>query len=142
MTKTAWTIVAIDETYYWHDAIVEKAGRLYGIYLYDANRHTYCCELTPSYELHFIESVTTKHIDEATYDMVMEGDRQNDSVVYYHCSTIDKVAAALKEALTKHDDEYEEVDDTGKVWDGLLDDMLEMLRGNQHVPAGVKFEDE
>lgn len=142
MIKTAWTIVAIDETHYWSEDIIAKAGKLYGVYLYDANRPVYCCELTPSYELHLIETVWTHNTQDERLQMdVLEGDAQNGQVCYYHCRDINHKDAKWKESLTRHDEEYEEIDDTGKVWDGLLEDMLEYLRGNQHVPAGVKFEE-
>jgi hypothetical protein len=45
-------IVVLDETEYWREEIVAKAGKIYGAYLFDANRHVNCCELTPSYELY------------------------------------------------------------------------------------------
>ena len=139
--KTQWTVIAIDETRYWSEDIVAKAGRLYGIYLYDANRHVYCCEITPSYELELIETVWTHNTQNERLQMdVLEGDAQNEKVCYYHCSGVNHWDDKWKQTLTNHDVEYEEVDDTGKVWDQLRDDMMEYLRGNQVVPVGVPCE--
>lgn len=49
-------IIALDETEYYHLEPEEARyiRAIKGVYLYDANRHTHCCELTPSYYLIFL----------------------------------------------------------------------------------------
>lgn len=52
-------IVQFDETRYWTDAqlVEDCGGQILGTYLFDRCRVVYCCEMTPSYELNFLESV-------------------------------------------------------------------------------------
>lgn len=54
--KPDWYCVAIDETAHWNldDEDRPYIEKMMGLYIYDRNEHTYCCELTPSYYLRFI----------------------------------------------------------------------------------------
>lgn len=134
--KTDWEIVAIDETQYWHEDIVAKAGKLYGIYLFDASRHTYCCELTPSYEVYFIETVYTKATDDEDLNMkVLEADAQSGPTCYFHCRVIDRMRPKWTHAFPEHNVECA----TEEEWEEERESMLEYLRGNQYVPSGVTF---
>lgn len=48
-----------DETKYWEEcnpAIVERTGRIYGVYLFDERKAVHLCEITPSYEMEFLQS--------------------------------------------------------------------------------------
>lgn len=56
--KPNWYCVAIDETKFWNldPEDVPFIKQIYGVYTYDASTYTYCCELTPSYWLNFIEN--------------------------------------------------------------------------------------
>jgi len=49
-------IIALDETsnYYLEPEKQRLIRAIKGVYLYDRNRHTHCCELTPSYYLIFL----------------------------------------------------------------------------------------
>lgn len=56
--KPDWWCIALDETGYWS---IDEADRPYiekivGVYFYDANEYTYCCEITPSYFLRSLGS--------------------------------------------------------------------------------------
>lgn len=42
-------IVAIDETLHWDDKTQEQLSTIYGLYLIDKSKITYCSEITPSY---------------------------------------------------------------------------------------------
>ena len=37
------------------NALLRKVGKVFEVFIYDANRHVHLCELSPSYELHFVE---------------------------------------------------------------------------------------
>jgi hypothetical protein len=135
MNRTQWKIVAIEETSHWNADIVARAGRLFGIYLLDANRQTHCCELTPSYEVYFIETVHEKfHGEGGVHDEILEADLTEYSH-YFNCRVIDRMAAKWFVTFPIHDINYE----TDEEWEADREEMLEMLRGNQYVPVGVPF---
>jgi hypothetical protein len=94
--KPDFRYIAIDETRHWMDEnLIKKCGgKIFGIYVFDANSRTYCCELTPSYELNFLRSepLTLPEDDEErerVCEMVSDADRDTEPVAYYHCRTID-----------------------------------------------------
>lgn len=123
-------VVAIDETRDWRDDMVAKCGRLYGLYLFDVNRHVHCCELTPSYEMHFIETVAANFIDDETDALIREANAQcQQDVEYQHCRVIDRMHASSFVDLGERDladfDDYED----------LLQHMLEYVHGNQRCPT-------
>lgn len=137
MNKTQWKIVAIEETHYWCEDIVARAGRLFGIYMFDANRYVYCCEITPSYEMYFIETVHEKcHGEGGVHEEVLENDFvDRPTADYFHCNNVNAMDPKWIVEFPKHDVEYE----TDEAWEEERESMLEFLRGNQYVPAGVPF---
>ncbi len=85
--------VKIDETQHWREDIAKKAGSILGIYLYDDSVEVNCCEITPSYELYFVQSEFTEHDEdeskrEVLFDEILEGDSGTELVKYMHCSAI------------------------------------------------------
>lgn len=52
-----------DETANWLDAeLIERCGgKIIGVYLFDERRHVHCCEITPSYEMEFLQSIPYRH---------------------------------------------------------------------------------
>ena len=107
-----------NETDCWHDDdLVQRCGgSIKGAYFFNANRHVFCCEMTPSYEMESLGSVAgnptpypepvvqlsllpdippldyqcehEREIDRIDMDL-MNGDRGSDSVSYFHVSDID-----------------------------------------------------
>jgi len=89
-------VIAIDETEYWTmpEHMSAVIGRIEQLYYYDANRVTYCCEMTPSYwleayDVRFIPKsgcVVGDDLDERIYDTL----RQHADLegTYYHCHNI------------------------------------------------------
>jgi hypothetical protein len=136
--KTQWKIVALDETMYWSEQIVARAGRLYGIYLFDANRHVYCCDTSPSYELYPVDLVTTKPMEDDSFrcDIDHEWLMATDAVSYHYVRNLDRLDAKWFEAFPKFDEECA----TDEEWETQLEEMQEYLRGNGHCPPGVPFE--
>lgn len=47
-------VVRIDESEYWDEELVAKAGKVYAYYLFDKSCVTYLCEMRGSYALYFI----------------------------------------------------------------------------------------
>ncbi|KKN01186.1 hypothetical protein LCGC14_1130270 [marine sediment metagenome] len=99
--KRKLVAVKIDETDMWHHTDPEKErlfGRIFGIYAADLSQVTHCCEFTPSYELHFVNSDfeggegycdLDDKVQEEMHDYIEEGDRTTDFISYFHCSLID-----------------------------------------------------
>ena len=85
----------LDESDGWADDILRAAGRVAGLYLYDANLRVCCCELTPSYELHLAGYLTEHHVSD---DVQMEMLRATDagSVCYVHFWQVDDFARARR----------------------------------------------
>lgn len=91
-------VVKIDETECWDDSpgsLREKAGKIFGVYIYDANKHVHCAELTPSYELYFVESQPLnvpedEYERDAFYEDLVATDA-SESVYYMHVSTVDRM---------------------------------------------------
>lgn len=89
-------IAVIDQTQYWDEEFVKITGRMFGVYVFDKNRHVHCCEITPSYELHFVEDIWENRCEVADRDEC-EADSidqeilmtDNEPVSYYHTYVID-----------------------------------------------------
>ena len=106
------TLVKIDETQYWTPDIIEKAGKIWAVYLYDADEGTFCCELTPSYFLEplyyspekFIEGIDEREQVEDAFDEVLRDDRGR----YFHCKDIDRIPEKDKYVSANEFDDLEE----------------------------------
>lgn len=115
-------IVKIDETQYWTDkGLVEACGgKIFAAYMYDENWRVHCAELTPSYELEFLEYQPGNYIedsDECERVDTMLSDAQHDnpeSVTYRHCRDIDRIRDVGEQGLdSPHMTENHRVELTG-----------------------------
>ena len=82
-------VVKIDETAYWCRDTVKAAGRIFGVYVYDEQSVTYCCEMSPSYALHFVESQTSRVVPDEMNQMMLEAGCDTPPVSYVHCRLVD-----------------------------------------------------
>jgi len=93
LVSTRFAIIIIDETDMWAEHIQKRAGRLFGIYLANLNEQTYCCELTPSYECHWVKADYTVSPDEketeALKDDVLMASGTNEPVSYFYKQLVD-----------------------------------------------------
>ena len=92
--------IKLDETKHWNNMFLIEIGpnaKITSTYIFDKNSVTYCCELTPSYELHRVATdfSTSREMTEYEREIIdakifqaIEGN--NDDVAYHHCSTIDE----------------------------------------------------
>lgn len=93
------TLIMLDETNDWQPAIIEKTGRMFTIYLYDADEVTHCCEITPSYYLIPIDWAAEKYVVDTLGDEEAEAFRGNldedwrtsTDPIYVHCASIDRI---------------------------------------------------
>ena len=89
--RTDFRLVAIEETRNWREDIANACGRIFEVYLYNKNEHTYCCELAPSYTLIPLYSYAEKEITDEIAEELMNGDSLCNDVTYVHVSSVDKL---------------------------------------------------
>lgn len=82
-------VVEIDETNCWSDDIVAKAGKLFGVYLYDERVQTFMAELTPSYCLTFLYTNTENRVDDDTHEEIMRNEIHDPT--YAHVYSVDQM---------------------------------------------------
>ena len=88
--------VKIDDTYHWNEEWRARHGikRMVGVYVFNANEYTYCCEMTPSHWLEYIETQPEVDLDvePEVYgelcDEVMEAAWESDNDMYMHVSCV------------------------------------------------------
>ncbi len=80
-----------DETTNWldKDLIRRCGGRILGVYMFDERRQVHCCELAPSFELHFLESILSVSSEnwrerEELEEQLRAADRESPPVQYIH----------------------------------------------------------
>lgn len=93
-------LVKIDETEHWIDpTILDRAKRIFGVYVFDRRQHVHCCSFEATYELHFLGSQyehardLTDAEDEELFDAIREGDLQCEDVSYFAVADIDRMTA-------------------------------------------------
>jgi hypothetical protein len=139
-----WTfdirVISLDETEYY---AIDEADRPFikamrGVYMYDKNQQTHCCELTPSYWLIHVEDqviFTDKcpdYDDEKRDELEQKYANSTDTNgIYMHCHDVD----ALEEKLKGEKWRYRVHGDTevslGDVpYDDQIESLLEYFRGN------------
>jgi len=122
-TKTAkLKLVKIDETEFWDKKIVKKAGKVFGIYIFDETQTTNLCEITPSNHLRFLYTFTEKSVDDKT-DETIRFESQNDDM-YVHCGQAEKM---------KVEKEYEfeyEGESGGEDYENEFERVMDYERGN------------
>jgi len=97
MRKPEFKVVCIEETQHYTDkALVEKVGKIHAVFLYNKNSHTHCCEITPSYELHYIDTTYSDHIEdelqrEEVDEHIQEANLHRELIEYHHVSGIDSI---------------------------------------------------
>jgi len=106
--------IKIDETKYWDQNFVArlKGNRLIATYIFDATERTYCCEITPSYFMRYVNTeVVGSNYDfndeewNEINDIIFEGEYQSDNDHYRHCSSVkdsilfDTNAEEIEEAI-------------------------------------------
>jgi hypothetical protein len=77
-------VVRLDESEYWDEELVAKAGKVYAYYLFDKNFVTYLCEMRASYAMHFIHNQSEIRLeDDEDFDTLLMAEDQPD-VEYIH----------------------------------------------------------
>ena len=137
-------LLQINETHDWCDEIVERAGKLFGIYLVDINRVVYCCELEPSYEADFLYTVWAEDIEddeerEELNEIIDEVDYNSPLVSYFHVRSCNE--RAFVHDFGEEETGYWEDGPTGNEWksddfdtyERLVDNMKEHCNANHYA---------
>ena len=111
------TVVIIDEAQYWDDTLAEKAGKIFGIHLFDANKAVHCCELAGSNELEALGVIILN--EECPEDVCEEIEQQwrfcTEPISYVHISDIDQMKVFAQPTQRCKSDEYDEA------WEGIIE---------------------
>jgi hypothetical protein len=89
--RTDFRLVSIEETRNWREDIAVACGKIFGVYMYNANEQTFCCELAPSYTLIPLYSYAEKEITDEIAEELMAGDSLCNDITYVHVSQVDKL---------------------------------------------------
>jgi len=124
-------IYLMDDTEYW-TSLPKGIKKVYSGYLFDANLGVHVAELTPSAELHLIDTVPVfedfvyedDELREQLYDYIMEGAADTEPVTYVHLKSAIANSHPYDEVPRPEDEEEQQE---------IFEDALESLRGNQGV---------
>lgn len=92
-------LLKIEETENWCDEVRQRVSRIFGVYVFDDEQSVHCCELTPSYECHFVgslvqfEEALLDESDHTTIEDILEGDIQTPDIQYFHVRVVDSLPA-------------------------------------------------
>lgn len=109
-----WCFIRLKETSYWNlpEHLRPFVADIYGIYAFDRNSHTYCCEITPSYWLWHIANdwrhtqawsdLSDRKRDEVSEEIesVIRHAEADDSSHYQHAANVDRL---IEQGVTRHE---------------------------------------
>ena len=143
-------MLKIDEREHWCDEIKEKTKAIYTCLLFSPEKRVHCCEITPSYELKFVEyqAILIDELEdqgrederEEIFDAIDSGESGEPLVQYFHCRTVDgaeeiKMGAIPQSGIGVIDLGYWGIDADGNAIDDSEEDQmeaaLEYCQGNQ-----------
>lgn len=118
-------LVVFDHTVYYREDIQAEAGKIFQVYVYDANRVTNCCEIRPSYELYpLLTQPLNCPESERERDALDELVGQDTDERYIHCSVIDAIPALRQRP-------YEVIErDLSETYEAQFESAIEKMRGN------------
>jgi hypothetical protein len=127
--KPVFKVVKIEETrHYTGKDFVKKAGKIWAVFLYNFASQTYCCEITPSYELNYLGSVTENRLTDEQQEYLLEANAHREVIEYHHVATIDKLPDA--DNVAKPWDITEEDYEDDDAYDELFEEVLDHEQGN------------
>ena len=101
-------VVLIDETEYWDATLVKQAGKIYGVYLFDANRLVHCCEMAGSRELEALEvaCLNSETMPEEVRDEIEH--QWQPRIMYMHVYDVDQLTVFLLPTQRCKAEDYDE----------------------------------
>lgn len=136
--------VVLDETnlYTIDPADAPYIARIRGVYLFDRNERTHCCELTPSYYLiHLYDQVIPTDAGEALDDADREAlyekyEHNGGEDCYVHCGEIERIIDAGQPGRIVHygdcapNDLCDEIEDADERHSAEMEEIAEDMQGN------------
>lgn len=124
-------LIVLDESKHWKDDIQKACGKIKTVYMYDANQHTYCCEIFPSYSLIPLYSFAENEISDEMEEQLMQGDTENSEPRYFHVRFIDTLET--KKAVFSHhlDGGLRYYASEGKKYNDIIESAREYFSGNR-----------
>ena len=135
-------IYKVETTNDWREDIRAKVDKLYAVYVFDANRETYACELTPSFEMRYLGPTWTGKLDspddddwrQELFEEIVDGGAESDDI-YVHVRSVNLAECeqrTFSEAqwqgfLEDEDGDYE------KAWEAALETQMEYCQGNGYT---------
>lgn len=124
-------IIKIDERNFWSESVQQRTKEVYGVYAFDRNSYTYCCEATPSYELLFLgtdfvgEENLSEEQKEELDTWVLTAD--SEPVTYMHVRSVEQLCEKYPQRTQKAninletDESHTEVE----AWNAVFDQLCE-----------------
>jgi len=114
--------VKINETQHWNKEFLKRHNlkKMLGVYVFNSNEATHCCELTPSYCLYFIRTEYEFEVypeDDIREDIdleIIESDNNMDQTIYMHCRNVDKISDIID--LGEFDNIDEAIEEANANW--------------------------
>lgn len=128
--KPDYRLIKVSNHKHWREDIQNVTTDIWTVYAFDMNTHVHCCELTPSYELHFIANDYSE-IDDLTEEQREDLNEKilsayDEQVCYMHVSDVDRMVARNPKLTRKV-----EVDEDGD--DGDDEDIDKMLHAMDDI---------
>ena len=107
--------------------------------MFDFRRRVHLCEVTPSYELHWLETIYSREFSEQheterdqLESDIMDGNREQSLVEYMHTHTDDALPFIdLSESfMSLYDEAKDEYDEEDKLHEAIMDASREHEQGN------------
>lgn len=76
-------ILVQDESEFWDKDIIDKAGKIYGIYLYDSEYRVHICSFQSSNEIYALGFEIKECVDDDTYDLISRGWSDGTTLIGY-----------------------------------------------------------
>jgi len=126
-----------DVTEYWVEEIRKKAGQIFDLYIFDCNKTVNCCEIAPSFEMHYLGPMWTlspedEDEDQKLFEDILGGIVENHDVIYVHtryvsvddCERVETSDEDWAKFLRDADGDEE------AAWHEVLEKWSEYCRGN------------
>lgn len=127
--------VVMNDTQYWRENIVARAGAVFTTYLVDLNRPVQLCELTPSYEAIPLYSTPFYDDEDGSVNELLMGAELQEQ--YIHCRAVDGWNANYRHDIGEFECEYASEDS----YQEKMAELVDHYRGNHvlDIPRGFSL---
>lgn len=131
--KARFAVVRLEQTQMWKlDTPLHPDAKIFGVYLVDLNEVTHCCEVTPSYCLHFLYNTGNLWLTDEQQEEVMSM-TDEERCMYMHCSAIDRLPVSQGvegSCMYVSPAEIDSVEALEESYDKLVESLIETYNAN------------